>query len=41
MSLGIFQVGATLVNYLSSPSIEHGRLLADRDYLSFNVKYTF
>lgn len=39
--LGNFQVGATLVNYLSSPSIEHGRLLADRDYLSFNVKYTF
>lgn len=39
--LGNFQVGATLVNYLSSASVDKGRLLADRDYLSLNVKYTF
>lgn len=39
--MGNFEVGATWVNYLSSPDVEHGRLMADRDYLSFNVKYTF
>ncbi|WP_371919789.1 DUF1302 domain-containing protein [Pseudomonas sp. MYb185] len=39
--MGNFEVGTTWVNYLSSPDVEHGRLMADRDYLSFNVKYTF
>ncbi len=39
--LGNFEVGATWVNYLSSPDIDKGRVMADRDYLSFNVKYTF
>ncbi|MFK8331018.1 DUF1302 domain-containing protein [Pseudomonas sp. BJa5] len=39
--LGNFQVGLTYVAYLSSPDIAQGRLLADRDYLSFNAKYTF
>lgn len=39
--LGNFEVGATWVNYLSSPDISKGRVMADRDYLSFNVKYTF
>ncbi|MBA1204961.1 DUF1302 domain-containing protein [Pseudomonas capeferrum] len=39
--LGNFQVGMTYVAYLSSPDIAQGRLLADRDYLSLNAKYTF
>lgn len=39
--LGNFEIGTTWVNYLSSPDIDKGRLMADRDYLSFNVKYTF
>ncbi|UVE19803.1 DUF1302 domain-containing protein [Pseudomonas sp. LS44] len=39
--LGNFQVGLTYVGYLSSPDIDQGRTLADRDYLSFNAKYTF
>ncbi|MDF2488672.1 MAG: hypothetical protein K0S77_1294 [Pseudomonas sp.] len=39
--LGNFQVGLTYVAYLSSPDVAHGRLLADRDYVSFNTKYTF
>ncbi|WP_409279601.1 DUF1302 domain-containing protein [Pseudomonas defluvii] len=39
--LGNFQVGLTYVAYLSSPDVAQGRLLADRDYLSFNAKYTF
>ncbi|WP_110970547.1 DUF1302 domain-containing protein [Pseudomonas huaxiensis] len=39
--LGNFQVGLTYVAYLSSPDIAQGRLMADRDYLSFNAKYTF
>lgn len=39
--LGNFEVGATWVNYLSSADIDKGRYMADRDYLSFNVKYTF
>ena len=39
--LGNFQVGMTYVAYLSSPDVAQGRLLADRDYLSFNAKYTF
>ena len=39
--MGNFEVGATWVNYLSSPDVDKGRLMADRDYLSFNVKYTF
>nr|MBF0684227.1 DUF1302 family protein [Pseudomonas sp.] len=39
--MGNFEVGATWVNYLSSPDIDKGRLMADRDYLSLNVKYTF
>lgn len=39
--LGNFQVGLTYVAYLSSPDVAQGRLMADRDYLSFNAKYTF
>ena len=39
--LGNFQVGLTYVAYLSSPDIAQGRLMADRDYLSLNAKYTF
>lgn len=39
--LGNFQVGLTYVAYLSSPDVVQGRLLADRDYVSLNVKYTF
>jgi len=39
--LGNFQVGMTYVAYLSSPDVAQGRLLADRDYLSLNAKYTF
>jgi len=39
--MGNFEVGATWVNYLSSANIDKGRVMADRDYLSFNVKYTF
>lgn len=39
--LGNFQVGVTYVDYLSSPSISQGRMMADRDYLSFNAKYSF
>lgn len=39
--LGNFTAGATLVNYLSSANLNRGRTLSDRDYLSFNFKYTF
>ncbi|WP_238871625.1 DUF1302 domain-containing protein [Halopseudomonas maritima] len=39
--IGNFEVGATWVNYLSSPDVAKGRTMADRDYLSFNAKYTF
>ena len=39
--LGNFQVGMTYIAYLSSPDVAQGRLLADRDYLSLNAKYTF
>lgn len=39
--LGNFQFGMTYVAYLSSPDIAQGRLMADRDYLSVNAKYTF
>lgn len=39
--LGNFQVGMTYVAYLSSPDVAQGRLLADRDYLSLNAKYSF
>lgn len=39
--LGNFQIGMTYIAYLSSPDIAQGRLLADRDYLSLNAKYTF
>ncbi|OEY66301.1 DUF1302 domain-containing protein [Marinobacter sp. X15-166B] len=39
--LSNFSAGATLVNYLSSANIDRGRVLSDRDYLSFNFKYTF
>jgi hypothetical protein len=39
--LGNFQVGMTYVAYLSSPDVAQGRLIADRDYLSLNAKYTF
>lgn len=39
--MGNFELGATWVNYLSSPDISEGRTMADRDYLSLNAKYTF
>ncbi|MNO49385.1 hypothetical protein D3C76_397370 [compost metagenome] len=39
--LGNFQVGLTYVDFLSSPDIARGRTMADRDYLSFNAKYSF
>ncbi|WP_285275886.1 DUF1302 domain-containing protein [Halopseudomonas bauzanensis] len=39
--LGNFEVGATWVNYLSSANLDKQRYMADRDYVSFNVKYTF
>lgn len=39
--LGNFQIGMTYVAYLSSPDVAQGRLLADRDYLSLNAKYSF
>lgn len=41
MYLRNFTVGLTYVAYLGSPNIAAGRLLADRDYLSLNVKHTF
>jgi len=31
----------TYVMYLSSADIAQGRMMADRDYLSLNGKYTF
>ena len=34
-------MGVTYVDYPSSPNISHGRMMADRDYLSFNAKYSF
>lgn len=39
--LGNFQVGLTYVDFLSSPNIAYGRTMADRDYVSFNGKYSF
>ena len=36
-----FSVGATWVNFLSSASVNQGRLMADRDHLAINLKYTF
>ena len=39
--LGNFQLGLTYVAYLSSADLAQGRTMADRDYLSFNGKYTF
>ena len=39
--LGNFQLGLTYVAYLSSANIAQGRTLSDRDYVSFNGKYTF
>ncbi len=39
--LGNFQVGLTYVDFLSSPNVELGRTMADRDYVSFNAKYSF
>lgn len=39
--LGNFQVGMTYVAFLSSPDVAQGRLLADRDYVSLNAKYSF
>ena len=39
--LGNFQLGLTYVAYLSSADIAQGRTLSDRDYVSFNGKYTF
>ena len=34
-------VGLTYVDYIGSANIAAGRLLADRDYVSLNFKYTF
>jgi hypothetical protein len=34
-------VGLTYVTYIGSASVADSRTLADRDYLSFNAKYTF
>lgn len=39
--LGNFQVGVTYVDFLSSANIAKGRTMADRDYVSFNAKYSF
>jgi len=39
--LGNLSLGLTWVNYLGSPSLKHQRTMADRDYVSFNAKYTF
>ena len=39
--LGNLALGATWVNYLGSPSLSSGRTMTDRDYVSFNAKYTF
>lgn len=36
-----FNVGLTYVDYIGSPNIAAGRLLADRDYVSLNFKYTY
>lgn len=36
-----FAVGATLVNFLSSASVSQKRMMADRDHLAVNLKYTF
>jgi len=35
-----FSVGATWVNFLSSANVDKGRLMADRDHLAINLKYT-
>ena len=35
-----FSVGATWVNFLSSANVNKGRLMADRDHLAINLKYT-
>ncbi|MFD1699746.1 DUF1302 domain-containing protein [Halopseudomonas phragmitis] len=39
--LGNFEIGMTWVNYLSSANVAKDRVMADRDYLSINAKYTF
>ncbi|HRP24067.1 MAG TPA: DUF1302 family protein [Thauera sp.] len=39
--LGNLSLGLTWVNYLGSPSLAQQRMMADRDYVSFNAKYTF
>ncbi|GAA4002172.1 DUF1302 domain-containing protein [Comamonas faecalis] len=39
--LGNLSLGLTWVNYLGSADIAAGRTMADRDYVSFNAKYTF
>ncbi|CAM5289012.1 hypothetical protein TMEC54S_00843 [Thauera mechernichensis] len=39
--LGNLALGITWVNYLGSPSVKQQRTMADRDYVSFNAKYTF
>lgn len=39
--MGNLSLGLTWVNYLGSPSLEQRRTMADRDYVSFNAKYTF
>lgn len=36
-----FTMGATWVNFLSSANVKYGRLMADRDHLAVNFKYTF
>lgn len=39
--LGNLQLGLTSVNYLSSANVAQGRVMADRDYISLNAKYTY
>lgn len=39
--LGNLSLGLTWVNYLGAPSLKAQRTMADRDYVSFNAKYTF
>lgn len=39
--LGNFTVGVTYAGYFGSPDIAAGRTMADRDYVSLNIKQTF
>lgn len=39
--LGNFTVGLTYAGFFGSPNIRDGRTMADRDYVSLNIKQTF